>query len=331
VTSRVRGLLSGETLKAIDDCGGRDGLEGIERYGYRSFERCWVAADARVGDYPRPDLWATRSDKQVFFGTLTSTKLGKGPALVATPYVPDLDFFRGSYGARNIAPMWRDAAATSPNLISQVREALEAELGRLKPDDVAAYIYGLAGTAAYTSTFADPLSEQKGHIHVPITKDRGLFDEVAAFGRDLLHWHTFGERYGSKKLAGPAKMVEEITGQPDKFTYDANSRELTVGTGKVSGVSPEVWSFEVSGLKVLQSWLDNRSASGSGRTSSRLDAIRYKEWEFTDELLLVIAILQHTVDVTPAAQALLDKVLSGDVFLAAELPQPTDAERSAPR
>lgn len=332
VTTQVRGLLSsGKTLKPIEDCGGRDQLEGIEPYGYRAFERCVVAADARVGDYPRPDLWATRSNKQIFFGTLTNTKLGKGPALVATPYVPDLHFFRGSYGAKNIAPLWRDADATAPNTSAKVRDALESELGKIKADDLAAYMYGLAGTAAFTSTFADPLSEQKGHIHVPITKDRGLFDEVTAFGRDLLHWHTFGERYGSKKLAGPAKVVEEITGQPDKFIYDANSRELTVGTGIVSGVSPKVWAFEVSGLKVLQSWLDNRSASGSGRTSSQLDVIRYEEWGFTNELLLVIAILQHTVDVTPDAQALLDKVLSGDVYLAAELPQPTDAERSAPR
>lgn len=122
-----------------------------------------------------------------------------------------------------------------------------------------------------------------------------------------------------------------ITGQPDSFKYDSGKRELAVGNGLVSGISPEVWAFEVSGLKVLQSWLDNRSASGSGRTSSPLDAIRYKEWEFTDELLLVISILQHTVDVTPDAQALLDKVLAGDVFLGSELPQPTDAERKAPR
>lgn len=325
-----RNLVTGAPTPALTERGGEKMVEPF-RYGYRSFDREWVIPDTRVSDRPRPELWAARSDKQIFLGTLTNTKLGKGPALVATPYIPDLHFFRGSYGAKNIAPLWRDADATAPNISAKVRESLEAELGKIKPDDLAAYVYGLAGTAAFTSTFAEPLSEQKGHIHVPITKDRGLFDEVASFGRDLLHWHTFGERYGSKEVTGPAKVVEKITGQPDKFTYDANSRELSVGTGKVSGVTAEVWSFEVSGLKVLQSWLDNRSASGSGRTSSPLDSIRYEEWEFTDELLLVIAILQHTVDVTPDAQALLDKVLAGDVFLASELPQPTDVERSAPR
>lgn len=329
--TRVRGLLTGQTLKPVAQCQGADRLEGIERYGYRSFERSWVAADARVGDYPRPDLWATRSNEQIFLGTLTSTKLGRGPALVATPYVPDLDFFRGSYGAKNIVPLWRNAAATEPNLSRGVRETLEGVLGTVDPDGPFAYIYGLAGTPAFTDTFSGPLSEQKGHIRVPITKDRGLFDEVVEFGRRLLCWHSFGERYTKEDAAGSAKVLIPITGRPDRFAFDIGKRELTVGVGKVSDVSSEVWSFEVSGLKVLQSWLENRSASGSGRTSSPLDAIRYQEWEFTEELLLVIQILQHTVDATPQAQELLDRVLAGEVFVASDLPQPTDAERSAPR
>lgn len=325
-----RDLVTGKSTPALAESGGKKMVDPVP-YGYRSFDREWIIPDSRVSDRPRPELWAARSDKQVFLGTLTSTKLGQGPALVATPYIPDLHFFRGSYGAKNIVPLWRDAAAANPNLGVKVREALQEVLGKLKSDDLFAYIYGLSGTPAFTATFGGPLLEQKGHIHVPITKDRGLFDEVAALGRELLHWHTFGERYGTKNLIGLANVSTPITGQPDSFKYHPSTQELAVGSGKLANVSPEVWAFEVSGLKVVQSWLDNRSASGSGRTSSPLDAIRYKEWEFTDELLLVISILQHTVDVTPDAQELLDKVLAGDVFLASELPQPTDAEMSAPR
>lgn len=297
---------------------------------YRSFDRQFLVADPRFLDRPGT-AWSIEGDAQIFLGTLTSTKLGRGPALVATPYVPDLDFFRGSYGAKNIVPLWRDAAATRANLNHKAREVLEGALGSLDPDGLLAYVYGLAGTSAFTDTFSGPLSEQKGHIHVPITKDRSLFDETAQFGRELLRWHTFGERCGGGALHGTAQVVAPIVGRPDRFTYDSSKREISAGVGRIANVSPEVWAFEVSGLKVLQSWLDNRSASGSGRTSSPLDSIRYEEWEFTDELLLVIAILQYTVDVTPEAQTLLDRVLAGDVFLASELPQPTEAERSAPR
>jgi hypothetical protein len=103
-------------------------------------------------------------------------------------------------------------------------------------------------------------------------------------------------------------------------------------------VSPEVWEFEVSGLMVLQAWLGNRMVQGKGRKfqgkgrkSSPLDDIRYQQWTFTDELLRVISILQHTVDVTPEAAALLKEVISGEVFLASELPMPTEAETKPPK
>lgn len=325
-----RNLVTGAATHALTAAGGKKMLDPV-RYGYRSFDREWIIPDSRISDRPRPELWAARSDKQVFLGTLTSTFLGEGPALVATPYIPDLDFFRGSYGAKNIVPLWRDASAKRANLSAKVLQALEDALGTLAQDDLFAYIYGLAGTSAFTATFTEPLSEQKGHIHVPITTDRSLFDEVVTVGRDLLHWHTFGERYGKQKLSSAAKVTAPISGQPDRFSYDAGMTKLTVGSGHVANVSPEVWAFQVSGLKVLQSWLESRSASGSGRTSSPLDAIRHAEWEFTAELLLLISIIQHTVDVTPRAQELLDRVTAGEVFLAADLPQPIEAERSAHR
>ena len=62
------------------------------------------------------------------------------------------------------------------------------------------------------------------YLKVPVTETFTLQDGVA-------RWKNNAEN-GEKKLTGPAKLVEEINGKPDRFTYDANSRELTVGTGK---------------------------------------------------------------------------------------------------
>ena len=325
-----RDPVTGKAMPALTDPVGTGMVEPV-RYGYRSFDREWIIPDSRVSDRPRPELWAARSDKQVFLGTLTSTKLGAGPALVATPYVADLDFFRGSYGAKNIFPLWRDASATAANVSAKVRQGLEAAMGSLKPDDIFAYVYGMAGTSAFTATFCEPLAEQAGPIHVPITKDPSLFAKVVALGRELLHWHTFGERFGNSDLPLSATELAPIVGRPTTFGFDASTQELTIGDGRVGPVSQEVFDFEVSGFKVVQNWIGNRLAQGRGRTSSPLDAIRYEEWEFTAELLLLISTLQHTVDATPRAQELLDKVLEGDLFLASDLPQSSDVERSAPR
>lgn len=295
--------------------------EPIVHYGYRSFDRQFTIADARLLTYPRPGLWSTQSDRQIYLTTLTSTTLGRGPVLTATPYVPDLHHFRGSYGAKNTFPMWRDSTATDANLDPVLLDNMVDVLGDgLDAEAVVQYLYGIGGTASFSERFAEELAIAAGPVHLPITKDRVLFDEGTALGKELLAWHTWGERYASDPLPlGPASEVVPITGQPERFSYDAASQTLTVGSGSVVPVSPDVWDFEVSGMKPLQKWLGYRMAKRQGRTSSPLDAITYDEWAFTDELLLVISILQHTVDLTPHAAALLDRVLAGDLFTAEEV------------
>lgn len=307
--------------------------EAIRSYGYRSFDRQQCIADARVADFARPSLWRTESNKQVFFTTLTSTKLGSGPVITATPYVPDLDHFRGSYGAKNVMPLWRDANASQANIPAGLLEVLTEQLGgTVTVEDLAAYVYALGGTAAFAERFADELGEQAGPFRVPITKNRRLFEEAVGFGRDLLWWHTWGERFGEPaELVGTAVEIKPPTGMPETFSYDEQAQEVRVGTGRLGPVPPEVWGFDVSGLKPLQSWLAYRMAHAKGKTSSPLDDIRPTRWTFTDELLRVLAILEHTVALTPDSASLLDRVIDGPVFLASELPEPTAAERKPPK
>ena len=88
----------------------------IERYAYRSFDRRWILADGRLGDFLRPVLWAAHSDRQVYLTSLFSQPLGAGPALSACAQLPDLDHFRGSYGAKAVLPLYRDAGCAEANV-----------------------------------------------------------------------------------------------------------------------------------------------------------------------------------------------------------------------
>ena len=308
---------------------------GLSKYGYRSFDRQYVIADPRFLDRASAS-WSVDGPKQVFLTTLTTTKLGNGPALTVSPYVPDLDFFRGSYGAKNAMPLYRDRRGTEANLPAGLLPRLTGELGaEVTPEAFLGYVHGLLGTSAYGQRFADELGEGAGPARVPLTSDGALFERVSAFGRELLWWHTWGERFapnGSTGLPeGSARSIDPIVGYPEKYSFDPSSMKLTVGTGSFGPVSPEVWAFEVSGLKALQSWLGNRMAAGKGKKSSPLDDIRPTRWTFTDELLQLLAILEHTVEVTPLAAELLAEVLAGPLISADELPTPTDAERKAPK
>ncbi|MDE0115281.1 MAG: N-6 DNA methylase [bacterium] len=323
-------------LPSIDDLDRDDGWESIERYGYRSLDRQWVIADSRVADYPRPELWQARGPRQVFLTTLTSTKLGRGPALTVSPYVPDLDHFRGSYGAKNVMPLYRDSSGQAPNVTDGLLESLSQKLGTVvTAEDLLAYVYALGGTPAFSERFADELAEGAGPVHLPLTTDADLFQQAVELGRDLLWWHTWGERFvpsGQAHLpTGSAQELIPVEGMPDKFAYDSTSQHLAVGTGVFGPVSPEVWEFEVSGLKVLRSWLGYRMKTRKGRKSSPLDDIRPTQWTQTDELLRLLAILHHTVQITPTAAQLLDEILASPLIPATDLPTPTPAQRKPPR
>ena len=310
------------------------------RYDYRSFNRMWCLPDNRSGDYLRGPLWATASVKQVFLSSFLTNPLGQGPGATACAFPPDLDHFRGSFGAKNLLPLWRDPEATQPNLAAGFLAALTAAHGRRpRPEDVFAYAYAVLANPSYVARFEEEL--QVPGPRLPVTKDRALFDRGAALGRALLRWHTYGERFREPGdgfvLTGAAREVVPIprdpAGYPEKHRYDEATRTLHVGKGQVAPVPPEVMGFSVSGLQVVKSWLDYRMKKGAGKKSSPLDDIRPERWtdELSRELLELLWVLEWTLGEYPTLDAWLDEVLDSELFTADEIPPPTDAERKAPK
>ena len=338
VTSEPNSLLGGgPRLRPIIHLDRGDSPEGILRYGYRSFDRQWVIADNRVADRPRYVLWSIRgSNRQLFLTTLTATKLGRGPVLTVTPYVPDISHFRGSFGSKDVIPMYKDRANQEPNLPAGLLETLSGRLNStVTIKDLFAYVYALTGTAAFNERFASELAEMSGPVRIPLTSDLDLFERAVRLGRDLLWRHTWGERFASegnpKAPLGSAQEVCSVKGYPNEYSYISGEQLLEVGTGIFGPVSQEVWDFEVSGLRVVRSWLGYRMADRKGKKSSPLDDIGPHTWVFTDELLCLLAILEHTIEVTPAAADLLDEIVASPLIPPTDLPQPTQAERKPPR
>ena len=54
---------------------------------------------------------------------------------------------------------------------------------------------------------------------------------------------------------GAAKCVEGIPGYAEEFIYNDATQTLRISGGVFAPVAPEVYEFEVSGLKVVQSYL----------------------------------------------------------------------------
>ena len=313
----------------------------LQRYGFRSFDRQWMLNDPRLCDRMRPPLWKSYGPQQIFFTGMTSEIYGAGPALTATPYIPDLHHFRGSFGGKHIIPLWRDAAATQANVTAGVLEHLSALYGRaVEAPDVFAAVYALLFPRAYVERFADELLIPGPRV--PLPADVAAFEEAANLGHQLIRLHTWNERdlqngapthqvtQGSASYEVPISPKPED--YPETFAYDPNERTLRVGDGKFGNVAPAIWNYGVSGLPVVESWLKYRMKAGAGRSSSALDAIRPAFWSDTmsRELQELLWTLEASLELEAQCAKLLETVLSGSLVAATDLPMPSAAEQRAP-
>ena len=309
----------------------------IVRYAFRSFDRQWAFADARLGDRMRRPLWRNHGPNQVYLTSLLTDVLGLGPAATVTAEIPDLHHFRGSFGGKHIIPLWRDAAVTQPNVTVGLLDQLSIAYGLpVTAEDLFAYAYAVLAGPGYVERYSEELIDPGSRL--PLTRDAALFGAAAALGRQLIRLHTYGDRFleagerPGRVPSGQAKNTVAIptaaSQYPAEFSYEEATATLHVGAGAFAPVTPEVWKFSVSGLEVVRSWLAYRMLGGAGRTSSALDKIRPETWtaQLTTELLHLLWVLEKTVASWPSLAEQLAAIVSGPLFPESELPQPTQVQ-----
>ncbi|MFO8058259.1 MAG: type ISP restriction/modification enzyme [bacterium] len=341
-------LASQRRLKPIASLPVNEPCPEIAHYAFRSFDRQYVIVDSRVGDVMKPVLWQVCGDQrhstQVYITSQLWQVIGYGPALSVSNYVPDFHHFKGSFGGKDVIPLYRDAEASEANILPGLLELISSSYKKLKqvtPEDFLAYVYGVLAQPAFTSRFQKELESRE--LRVPITKDASLFMKVRDIGSRLMWLHTYGERFVPKGKTpgqvpkGKAKCVKAVLSDPDnypeKFEYELANETLYVGEGEFRPVSYEVFEFEVSGLKVVKSWLGYRMKKGAGKKSSPLDDIRPERWtsQFTTELLELLWVLEATLKEYPKQAELLEEVVNGPCFKADELPEVPEEARKPPK
>ena len=315
-----------------------------QRYAYRSFDRQYIIADNRLISRPRPALWHAHSDRQVYLTSSFTQPLGCGPALTSSALIPDLHHFSGR-GAKDVLPLYRTPDALQMNILPGLLELLSSTYKRaVTPEDFLAYVYGTLAQREFTTRFSEEL--ESCDLRVPITRDVALFEDVCSVGAHLLWLHTYGERFVPEGKPrgqippGAARNTVAVSGTadgyPKTFAYNDETATLHVGGGEFSPVSPELFAFEVSGLKVVQSWLSYRMKEGkkpSGKdTRTPLDFIRPQVWtsQFTTELLELLWVLEATLELYSKQADLLQTVVARDCFNAIELPLVPEIMRNEP-
>lgn len=307
------------------------------RYAFRSFDRQWIIPDHRLISQARSDLWVAYSHAQVVVTAPESYTPTSGPALTISGHLPDLDHYKGSFGGR-VFPLWRDAAATVPNIAPDLLLRLGAIYGHaVSPEDVLGYIAALLAHPAFTARFQKDLV--RPGLRVPITADAALFAEAAALGREVIWLHCYGERFtdaGAGRPAGPPRMAKGtgptipagggIPGAPeplpDVMDYDPAARRLSIGKGFIDNVPKAVWDYEVSGKNTLRQWFSYRRLDrtrpiiGDRRPPSPLDKIQPAHWpdEYTQDLMNLLHVLGRLVALEPAQADLLERICAGPLM-----------------
>jgi hypothetical protein len=269
--------------------------------------------------------------------SLLTGVLGLGPAGIVTAHVPDLHHFRGSFGGKDVIPLWRDRDATQPNVTAGFLSILSDRIGRvITAEELFCYSYGVLSAPGYVKSFSEELTIPGPRI--PITADAALFDRAVQLGSELIWLHTFGERSLVTQRApeissGEAQAVTAVPGDsagyPAKASFDADTKTLRVGKGAFAPVDRTVWEFSVSGFEPVQSWIAHRLAEGAGRRSSELDKIGPRVWtaHMSEELLRLLWIVERTLGMSQDLDQCLTDILKAGMVRSEEMPKPADIER----
>lgn len=342
-TQYLESFGSTNRLPSIDSLPPTQPMSDVVRCLYRTFDRQYVIADNRLGDFFRPVLWQISDhDRQIYLSTMLARPLSAGPALVATCYVPDMNSFRGSCGGADVFPVYRDPGQAVFNLSPDLLTLVESAYGvnSISGEEMIAYIYCILSCPHYTFMFSEELETRE--VRVPLTKTLEIFRRASEIGKALLYVHTYGERMApidqlvAQVEDGRARCITPVsTGPdlcPDSFSYDSSNCILRVGDGEFAPVSCESWEYEVSGLKVLQSWLGRRMRSPSGRRSSPLDDLGPVCWipAYTSELLELLWLLEKTIRIHNSQSEILAEVCSGECFASDEFSEVPTALRRPP-
>ena len=338
----VKNALAGQTPRTRSVAKDHSSMVPSQQYGFRSFDRQYIIPDIRLINRPNPTLWALHSCKQVYLTALMAHSPSSGPALTFTGLVPDLHHYKGSFGGR-VFPLWRDAAATVPNiqpgLITYLAEAL---VQPVSAEDVMAYIAAIAAHPGYLACFQEDLTTPG--LRIPITADPQLFSEAAAMGRRVIWLHSFGERMANPKEDRPVKpprltdsrrptipregsIPDDAEHMPDAIRYENETRRLYIGDGYVDNVQSAVWEYNVSGKQVIHHWFSYRKKNrerpliGDRRPPSPLGNVQLDHWtsEYTTELINLINILQLLVDLEPQQFDLLTRICEAQLITAKDL------------
>ena len=184
---------------------------------------------------------------------------GAGPAVWCHGLLPDYHAFRGSYGGYAFPLYDRRPRINGPNLSAALIESLSTAYGQpVAPEDVFDAMLCLLSARSYTRRFAEDLEDV--FPHVPFPARQPVFEDAVQVGREIRAIETFGrEPHEAYRRPSFARVATQPSGPVVPVDYtDGGIRLCADGTGRITGISEAVWTFSVSGYRLVPRWIESR-------------------------------------------------------------------------
>lgn len=234
----------------------------LRSYAYRPLDFRTLYDDDKWIDWPRPTLREVYgNDKRVWALVTIPKDQGRGPAAIHVDRLMDQHVYNRR-GAKGVYYLWRPYVTghVLPDARTVVRDGQSCTFSKMVYDwldDIGrnaqvenAYDYILAVLSAPSYTADHWQALENDTLRVPLTHDPALFDQAAALGAQLREaWTLDLPRDPAVSWGGSSSSP--LGSLPSR----APSGALTFGNGRtLSGVTTDVWEWEVSGFRVLREW-----------------------------------------------------------------------------
>jgi hypothetical protein len=226
----------------------------VMQHRYRPLDDRFLYGDKRFVDQPGR-IWSYYVGGSSTLVLLTmDTRTSAGPVVIASPWLPGYNSFRGSYETHVFPLAPQPSQATLAGIADQ--EALLSANAKQWADslgasaqEVGAYLLALGNAPSYSETFAEAMEAEI--VRFPATTGRELFREVVAVGRRLLKaWSLEATRIGT--------WTQVATGTPLGSATIDGSRIIFENGDRFDGIHTGTSDFFVSGYPVMQRYLEAR-------------------------------------------------------------------------
>lgn len=230
----------------------------IQQLAYRPLDRRWLYNNASFIDRPRPELQEVWGVANIALYALPSGT-GAGPAVWCHGLLPDYHAFRGSYGGYAFPLYDRRPNVNASNMSAELLASLSAAYGEpIAPEDVFDAILCLLSATSYSLRFAEDLEDVFPHVPFPVEPE--LFQEAVRIGREIRAVEAFArEPREAYRRPDFVRVDTQPRGALASVDYSDGSITLCAdGSGRVTGLPLSVWSFAVSGYRLVPRWLEAR-------------------------------------------------------------------------